>query len=795
LFDVAEELGGELLELCRAHASRDELFQALLRQVNQPGMLNVVVLEDLHWADESTIDLLRFFGRRLRSAAVLVIGTYRDDALTPGHPLRLALGELASQRSTRRIGLAPLSVQAVGRLAAGSGLELAELYRLTSGNPFYVTEVLQAGTGVVPPSARDAVLARVARLGADARQVLDVAALTGTRVEARLLAHAAGATVSTLDELLASGLLIGDGGGLRFRHEIARIAVEQAVADHHRPPIHARILAALYETGADDDATLAFHAEAAGEAKAAMDHAVRAAGRAVELASHREAAAQYERALRNSDGADPATLATLHDGLSDQYSLFDRFHDAKDANERALALWREAGDRLREGDTLRRLSATLWRLCRGPESDALIRDAVRTLEPLGPTPELARAVSSLAGTLWIEQDEAAALVMARRARELAVQIDFPMVVSDALNTEAGLAAARGQEWKATMAESLDVALANNIDNAAGRGYANLHINLVMALDFADAERYFAEGVAYCDDRGIATYSNCLRGGQVILLRLAGRWDEAAAIAEGLLDRVRSSLINRMNPAMELGLLRVRRGDEGAWELLDEGATSADGTGEQEYIVPAHLARAEAFWLDGDVATARREAETALDSGGGSYPFSRGTLAAWLRRLGSDRTVDGLIAAEFEAQLAGDWDRSARTFLAAGLPYEAALALIDAGTEASLREALDVLHELGATATAKVARQRMRDLGARSIPTGARAATRAHPLGLTRREHEVLDLICAGRTNAEIAAALVISAKTVDHHVSAVLAKLGAPSRTAAAAQARKLGLTVAATSN
>ena len=164
LFDLAGQLGGELLDLCRPGAGREELFGALLRQVSEPGSLDVVVIEDVHWADEATVDLLRFLGRRLRDSAVLLIATYRDDGLAAGDLLRVALGDLARQRSTRRLGLAPLSADAVRVLAGGSELEAAGLYRLTGGNPFYVTEVLQSGAGPVPASARDAVLARAVRL-------------------------------------------------------------------------------------------------------------------------------------------------------------------------------------------------------------------------------------------------------------------------------------------------------------------------------------------------------------------------------------------------------------------------------------------------------------------------------------------------------------------------------------------------------------------------------------------------------------------------------------------------------
>ena len=258
LFDLASTLGGELEDLCRAGAAREDLFRALLRQVSESGTLNIMVVEDVHWADEATVNMLRFLGRRLRAAPVLLIATYRDDGLAADDPLRIALGDLATQRSTRRVELAPLSADAVRILAGGSGLEAAALYRLTGGNPFYVTEVVQAGLGVVPSSARDAVLARAARLSGGSREVLDVAALIGARVELDLLTSAVACPPAAVDEILASGLLAEDGGWLRFRHEIARLAVEQAIPAHRRSTVHAWILAALGSLGCEDDARMAF---------------------------------------------------------------------------------------------------------------------------------------------------------------------------------------------------------------------------------------------------------------------------------------------------------------------------------------------------------------------------------------------------------------------------------------------------------------------------------------------------------------------------------------------------------
>jgi len=791
LFDLAGQLGGELLDLSLAHAARDELFSALLRQVNEPGTLNVVVIEDVHWADEATVDLLRFLGRRLRNAAVLLVATYRDDGLTASDPLRVALGELATQRSTRRIGLAPLSADAVRILANGSGLEAAELYRLTSGNPFFVTEVVQAGIGAVPPSARDAVLARAARLGSESRDLLDVAALIGTRIELQLLATVTTCTPSNVDELLASGLLAGDGSWLKFRHEIARLAVEQAIAAHRKGPDHARILEALRSIGCDDDARMAFHAEATADAPAVLHYAHRAARRAAELASHREAAAQFQRALRFAAEADSAMVAGLYDGLAHELSLIDHWEDAADTQRRALALWRKAGDRVREGDTLRRLSRTMWRLCRGRESVDAAQAALATLEPLGPSTELAWAYSHLAGQRMMHGDNDAAIELARRAQAIAEPLGVGEVLADALNTEACAAANSGREWTSQLGRALEIAISGRLAEQVGRAFANLTSTYCAQRRFAEAERYFVDGLAYADEQDMSTYATCLLGGRASAREKTGQWDESVSLSVELLKLV-ASPINRMNPLVSLGTIRARRAEAGAWECLDEAMTSAEGTGEPVWIVLVRLARAEAYWLEGKSDSARIEIELADDVSDRCDPWDRGAIGVWLRRTNSTRSPRGELAEPYRLQIEGDWETAAQIWTDLGCPYDAAMALLDATQDAALRQALSIFSDLGAKAATKITREQMRALGIRSIPTGPRSATRTHPLRLTQREREVLDLICGGHTNAEIARRLFIAAKTVDHHVSAVLSKLGVPTRDVAASEAVRLGLVGAA---
>jgi DNA-binding NarL/FixJ family response regulator len=782
LFDIAQQVHGSLPALCRADASREQLFDALLTELCEPGPLPVVVIEDVHWADEATLDLLAFLARRIREIAVLLIVSYRNDELADTHPLRIALGYLAVQRCTRRLPLAPLTAQAVRMLTAGRGIDSDELYRVTGGNPFFVREVLEAGLGEVPGSARDVVLARAARLEPRARETLEAAALIGAAIDDRLLRYVV--AEPELAEVIASGL-VADHPVLRFRHEIARQAIERAVSPTRRAGLHARILQGLRQLGCDDDARLAFHAEQAGDGPAALEHAALAGRRARLLASHREAAGQFERALRFADGEAPASIAARWIELATELSTIDRWPDAETAYARALENWQAAGDRLGEGDTLRRMCSALWRMCRGDQILASAKAAVAILEPLGPTAQLAAAYDTLAAFQNHPGHLHIVVPLARRAQELAVRFGDPAVQSRAATTEAQAVWLASGDWEPMLRRALSIALENGLESEAGFAYTNLHELNCADRDYARADPYFRDGVAHCEDHDLLTYYTCLRGVRTSSLERLGRWDESAQLAEAVLAAI-TSPVNRMIPMMSLAKIAARRDDPDVWPHLDAAMTAADGTTQAEYIGPVRLARAEARWLESDLTAARQETELAADTFTDvTDPWLNGEIAVWLLRTGSPRTSQRELAEPYRLQLTGDYRRAADLFDAMGCPYDAALALLGASDELALRRALDICSTLGAVATARIIRQKMRSLGIRSVPVGQRAATRENPLGLTQREQEVLELLSEGRTNAGIAAKLVISPKTVDHHVSSVLAKLGVSTRTEAAAAAKR----------
>ena len=476
---------GLLAEACHADAPRQRMFRLLLEELIQAPVLTVVAVEDVHWADESTLDLLRFLGRRLRDFPHYCCWS---PIATTGWPrtIRCARPWASSPRlrSARRISLPPLSRQAVVDLARGTDVEPADLFRLTGGNPFFVSQVLEGGSGAVPLSAGDAVLARVAGLPTPARRVVEAAAVIGTRVELALLRRVAGEDADAIDGCLTTGLLASDIDGFRFRHEIARMAIEADLPAHRRTDLHLLVLEALQAVESSDDARLAHHAEGAGDRAAVLRHAPAAARRAAELAAHREAAAQYERALRFADALDPAQRAALYDGLAAEDAMVDRWEQAAEAWQHALELWHQSGDRLRVGDTLRLLSRAQWRLCRGAEAEASAGRALEVLESVPSSRELAWAYAHLAAVRMLHGNDDA-VPLARRAQVLAEEYGDDAVLSEALNTE-GVAQLRvGGAGEPQLRRALEVGLAAGLVEQVGRAYTNLQVH---AVDCAPVRR-------------------------------------------------------------------------------------------------------------------------------------------------------------------------------------------------------------------------------------------------------------------------------------------------------------------
>ena len=776
LLDVGERTGGELASLLAEAARPHDNAAALLRELraNAP---TVLVLEDVHWADEATLDVLMLLAQRVAHAPALVLASYRNDGLDRAGELRFVLSELL--RRCRRVSVDPLSEAAVAQLAEPHRIDARELFRSTGGNPFFVTEILAAGGEDLPETVREAVLARARRLSPAARRLLDAVALAPARIHVSLLEKIAEEPGERLEECLGSGILRASEGHISFRHDLARRAIADATPPDRSVALHRAALDALASHGEHlDVATLAHHADAAGESDAVLRWAPEAGEAAAAAGAHREAAAQYERALRHAGPLPLEERVVLLQRRADECWLSSQFDEAIAAQQEVLACHRRRGDVPGEGSALRALSRLLFFAARSSEGEPLAARAVELLERLPPGHELAMAYGNLSQRCMAIEDSAGALRWGGRALELAERlVDEEALVYALTNIGVAELQAGSDDGIEKLERALVLAKERGLDEYAGRAYSSLVLWPVHFRRYELADRHVRDGIEYCSDRGLDTWRLYLFAARSRLVLDRGGWDEATEYAEVVLRDPRASPIARGMALIAITLVRARRGDPDVATPLREASAVAGVLAEEPaQVAPTAAARAEVAWLNGDYPSVEALTDAALG-------LARGRGAGWaVRELVFWRRLAGV--ADDEPGDAG----SPEAWRRLGCPYETALLDAETGDEGAVRRAFEQLRELGAHAAASAVGRRLRDRGVSRVPRGPRPQTRRNPAGLTARELSVLALLAEGRRNGEIATRLVLSVRTVEHHVAAILRKLDVRTRGAAVAEAARLGL-------
>jgi DNA-binding CsgD family transcriptional regulator/tetratricopeptide (TPR) repeat protein len=782
LYDIARQTQGELLAAINGNVSREVIFAAALKELESKTL---VVFEDMHWADEATLDLLKYLGRRIQRTHAMLIVSYRNDEVGARHPLRFVIGDLP-RTSTHRMLLHPLSESAVAQLARQADKASANLFRVTGGNPFFVTEALAAVDDAVPASVRDAVLARAMRLSPEARRIAELASLVPGRTESWLLEHALSVEEGAIEDCMRIGMVRSDDGALAFRHELARRAFEDSLSQAHRQLLHASVFAALSVRSDIPAARLAHHAAGARNASAVLRFAPLAAQQAASMGSHREAVSQYQVALPYARNLAQDEQARLYERMSYECQLTAQHEQAIEARSAALQIWRALGERLREGDALQWLSRINWIAGRREEANRCASDAVSTLESLPPSPELARAYSNCAQLEMESHELDSAIAWAQRAIALAEPRAENEILCDALCALGltRLIAGDPAGW-VDLERALRLALSDGIQEQVASTYNDLSAMAVSWRLYDQASSYLSEGLAYCEQRDMDSFRLYMLAYRARKNFEQGEWQAASDDVEIVLRHPLATLITRIPALRTLAHIRTRRGDPQAEVALGEAWALGGPKQELQRIGTIAAIRAEAAWLAGDHEGVRKAVGPAYEMVCQRRdPRMKGELASWLWRVGVLTEKPADIADPYAQEISGDWRAAAFNWKRLGCPYEYACLLGWHGTETEQREALAVLDRLGAAPAAQAVRQRMRAKGLRTIPRGLRTSTRSNRLGLTRREAEILRLVSEGMRNSAIAKRLFVSVRTVDRHVSAILSKLGVQSRGEAAAMAK-----------
>jgi DNA-binding CsgD family transcriptional regulator/tetratricopeptide (TPR) repeat protein len=786
LQDVARLAGGPLA-VALADGDRDAVLTAVLGELSDPALPTVLVVEDVHWADDATLDVLRFVGRRIPDLPAVLVLTYRDDEIGRDHPLQRVLGALGGD-GVHRLHLDGLSPAAVARLAGGTAATSAALFRLTAGNPFFVTEALAAPAAQVPATVVDAVLARVRRLDPLTQAALDQLAVVPSRVELPL-ARALLGELTMLASAERFGVLEVRADSIGFRHELARRAVQGSLAATVRMQLNARVLVALLDRPGADLARIVHHAVQAGDDAAVAAYAPRAARQACAAGAQSQGAALYEHALRRRHLLAPVDQAAITEGQA--WALFhcNRRQEALRVAEDAVELYEGLGDNAALGRALACLSVQQWSDLQPAAALESANRAAQLLKPVGESADRVFALMYRAVILVNLDQEHEALACLEPALAMAERTGAHHLVPLGMIYRGRARLQLGEEaGLEELLRGLEAARIDRIHESVLWGYHNLAGVLWRLGRYEELSRHLDAGAEYGQDHDFPTHNRGREAFRYRLLALRGAWDSAEEGLRQVLGNPGDQGVLGRHALPGLAQLAARRGRQDAAELLAVARANAERAHSLPALVAVTAAELEHAWLTDRPAPTRVAVELLGETDQTGRERDRGVLLRWLRRVGEPVAPFPGCPPELAAGIRGDWKTAAAGWERLDAPYERALELLDSGEVSPTLEALTGLDSLGAQPAAALARQRLRGMGMNQVPRGPQPTTRANPAGLTARQVEILQLLGQGLTNAEIAARLVVSVRTVDHHVSAVLQKLNITSRREAAATAERLGL-------
>ncbi len=690
LRDVASRAAPPFADALESPSAGD-VQRALLAELGRELSPAVLVIDDLHWGDEATIDVLTYICRRMAEVPAVIVLTYREGEVVGSHPLVPLLGSIPVEVA-RRIALPPLSPVAVAELVGRDRAD--EVLAATGGVPFFVTELAAMGSEAegehLPTSVAHAVLARVARLPERTARLLDLLAVEPSRTDVDLLDALRPSWVEEIEPAERSAMVTVQGHTVAFRHELARRAVLDAVPAARRRVLHREVARALVTSGADP-ARVVHHAQAGGDLDLLVEQALLAARQASSVSAHREAWSHYQRVMPLMRLIAMEHHAAVLEAASHEAYAAGDATAALDLALRALDEDRRTGDHLATGRVHRWLSRIHWFQGRRLQSEVQAQLAVKVLEPLTPSVELAWAYSNLSQLAMLAWRRDETLLWGERSIALARELGADDVLVHAL-VNVGTERFRDDTTdEAPLWEAVAKAQALGQHHEATRGMINVAYT-VMQNDFpARAGEVAVQALRYAEQHEVETLRQYLVVTLGRIAALEGRWDEAEAV---LCDAVESgSSVPLILALSSLALVQVRRGDDEAAATLERAWPLAEAAGEPQRIVPLAEVEAERAWLGGRLDPSVRHLRDAYAMAGRDRA-NVGRLARWLQEADALATMPVGVLEPHRAELEGRWADAASAWHSRGMPYEEALALARTGRPGR-RQAIEIAERLGA----------------------------------------------------------------------------------------------------
>lgn len=670
----------------------------------------VLVVEDLHWVDAGTADVLRFVARRIGSLPLALLVTYRDTEIGPRHPARQLLGDMANHERLSSLPLAPLSEDGVRRLVDGLDLDPRTVHTLTGGNPFFVTEIAKDPDRPLPRTVRDAILSRTADVPPEDLEVLQLVATAPDGLDDRVL-PVLGVDLTALHRLEDTGLLTHARGGLAYRHELARQAIESTIPAGAGPGLHLRVVEALEASGAVEPAVLTHHAVAARDAERAHRYAMAAAEESARTGAHGEGMAFYQVALEHLRGDDPAERAELLQRLSFEQYLTDRLSEALGTVRATIPLWRQVGDQAGLAAAHERTALYEYYNAHRREAEELADRAASIAEDNGAVVQKSSARATGAFLAYLRNDLERALTFSGEAEQIAADTDEEFIRLRAAMVRMLASLATGDEGaRGELEQLIRDARSQGWDELASTGYSQMssidieHRRHDKALSVLNVSLPFAE------ERDIPICGHWQTSVRARVKHARGEWDAALDDVELVLNR-EGMAVAKMWPHLMSALIPLRRKGShdaqslaAAWELM----CTID---EPLRRLPVYAGLAEIMWMTGvpDERVTRdavAELESVVGTPGAAWVV--GELAAWLARLGIAASVTSVTSANsatstatpYAAAAAGDIDGAAAWWAANDEPFAQAMVLADSPHPEHRARAAELLVGIGARATAE-----------------------------------------------------------------------------------------------